>query len=111
MSLVLPQMPMCTRGSDGARTSHDDAETNLNPPPPPVPLTLADVIVALVNATADNARVLRELAHNQNNLDGVRIHQNQQRNATYMEFMETRPPVFAKAKEPLEANKWLQVIE
>jgi hypothetical protein len=28
-----------------------------------------------------------------------------------MEFMETHPLVFAKVKEPLEANEWLQVIE
>jgi hypothetical protein len=39
------------------------------------------------------------------------IHQNRPRNATYMEFMETHPLVFAKVKEPLEANEWLQVIE
>jgi hypothetical protein len=25
--------------------------------------------------------------------------------------METRPPVFAKGEEPLDAIKWLQVIE
>jgi hypothetical protein len=59
---------------------------------------LADAIAALVNATTDNARVLRELANNQNNEGGVHAHQNQQRNATYMEFMETCPPVFAKAE-------------
>jgi hypothetical protein len=28
-----------------------------------------------------------------------------------MEFMETRPPVFAKGEEPLDAIEWLQVIE
>ena len=102
---------MHTRGLDGAGTSRGDAEANINPPPPPVPPTLVDVIAALVNATADNARVLRELSHHQNNQAGVRIPQNQQRNATYMESMETRPPVFAKGEEPLEANEWLQVIE
>jgi hypothetical protein len=96
---------------EGDGTSCGDAEANFNPPPPPIPPTLVDAIVALVNATVDNARVLRELAHHQNNQAEVRIPQNQQRNATYMEFMETRPQVFAKAKERLEANEWLHVIE
>jgi hypothetical protein len=29
----------------------------------------------------------------------------------YMEFSETRPPIFVKAKEPLEADEWIQVME
>ena len=76
MSFVLLQMPMCTRGSNGAGTLRGDVEANLNPPPPPVSPMLADAIAALVNATADNSRVLRELAHHQNNQAGVCILQN-----------------------------------
>jgi hypothetical protein len=104
-------MPMCTRGSDGDGTSRGGAEADINPPPPLVPPTLADAIAALVNATANNARVLHEIAHHQNNQGGPRIPQNHQRNATYMEFMETRTPVFAKGEESLDAIEWLQVIE
>jgi hypothetical protein len=104
-------MPMRTRGLDGASTSRGGAEADINPPPPLVPPTLADAIAALVNATVDNARVLHEIAHHQNNQGGPRIPQNQRRNATYMEFMETRPPVFAKGEEPLDTIEWLQVIE
>lgn len=74
--LFLLQMPMRTRGSDGARTSHGDVEANINPPQPLAPPTLIDAIAALVNATADNSRVLRELAHHQNNQAGVCILQN-----------------------------------
>jgi hypothetical protein len=69
---VLLQMPMRTRGSDRAGTSRGGAEADINPPPP-VPPTLADAIGALVNATADNARVLHEIAHHQNNQGGPRI--------------------------------------
>ena len=50
------------------------------PDPPPVPLNLADAIVALVNVTVDNARLLRELAQsNQNMMQGNhgRNHQRQ----------------------------------
>jgi hypothetical protein len=67
-------MPMHTRGLDGAETSHGVVEANPDPPPPPVPPTLADAIVALVNATVDISRVLRELANNQNNQGGVHAH-------------------------------------
>jgi hypothetical protein len=51
-----------TRAQDRAGTSCGGEET---PNPPPVPPTLAEAIAALVNATADNTRFLRELARNQ----------------------------------------------
>jgi hypothetical protein len=101
---------MHTRGSDGAGTSRGGAEADINPPPP-VPPTLVDAIAAVVNANADNARVLHEIAHHQNNQGGPHFPQNQHRNATYMEFMETGLPVFAKGEEPLDAIECLQVIE
>ena len=46
----------------GASTLHDNDDI---PNPPPMPPTMADAIAALVNATAENARLLRELAQNQ----------------------------------------------
>ena len=70
---VLLQMPMRTRGSNGAGTSRGGAEADINPPPPPVPPTMADAIAALVNTTTNNARVLHEIAHHQNNQGGPRI--------------------------------------
>jgi hypothetical protein len=49
---------------DGTRTSQGG---NGVPNPPPVPPNLAEAMVALVNATAENARLLREMTqHNQN---------------------------------------------
>jgi hypothetical protein len=33
------------------------------------------------------------------------------RETTYANFLETRPPVFVKAEEPLEADEWLHVME
>jgi hypothetical protein len=55
-------MPSRTRGQDGAGTSRGREAT---PNPPPVPPTLAEAITALVNATADNTRFLREMAGQQ----------------------------------------------
>jgi hypothetical protein len=59
--LAYEQMPARTRGSDVASSSQA-GEDFLNPPL--VPSTLADAIAALVNATIDNAHLLRELAQN-----------------------------------------------
>jgi hypothetical protein len=60
--MLLPQMPSKTRAQDGASTSRGREST---PNPPPVPPTLDEAIAALVNATADNTRFLREMAGQQ----------------------------------------------
>jgi hypothetical protein len=52
-------MPSRTRAHDGAGTSRGREDT---PNPPPVSPTLVEAIAALVNATADNTRFLREMA-------------------------------------------------
>lgn len=69
MSYVLIQMSMCTHGSDGAGSSQGEKFTPN--PPPPIPPTLADAIAALVNATAENVRALREVINNQSNQHGA----------------------------------------
>jgi hypothetical protein len=85
---------------DGTGTSQagDNA-----PNPPPFPPTLAEAIAALVNATT-------LLAQNQNKNQGRRG-RNNGGETTYIDFTDTRPPVFSKADEPLEADDWLQTME
>jgi hypothetical protein len=58
----LLQMSSRTRAQDGAGTSRGGEET---PNPPPIPPTLAEAIAALIIATADDTRFLREMAGNQ----------------------------------------------
>jgi hypothetical protein len=106
--MLLPQMPSKTRAQDGAGTSRGREST---PNPPPVPPTLAEAIAALVNATADNTRFLREMAGQQFQQQGGRGYQQGPRETSYLDFSETRPPLFVKAEDPLEADEWLQVIE
>jgi hypothetical protein len=106
--MLLPQMPSKTRAHDGASTSRGREST---PNPPPVPPTLAEAIAALVNATADNTRFLREMAGQQFPQQGGRGYQQGPRETSYMDFSETRPPLFVKARDPLEADEWLRVIE
>jgi hypothetical protein len=33
------------------------------------------------------------------------------RETSYLDFSETRPPLFVKAEDPLEADEWMRVIE
>jgi hypothetical protein len=70
--MLLPQMPSKTRSQDAAGTSSGREST---PNPPPVPPTLAEAIAALVNATADNTRFLREMAGQQFPQQGGRGYQ------------------------------------
>ena len=101
-------MPSRTRAHDDAGTSRgqDDA-----PNPPPVLPTLAEAIAALVTATADNTRFIREMAGQQLQQQGGRAYPQGPRETSYLDFSETHPPLFVKAKDPLEANEWTRVIE
>jgi hypothetical protein len=101
-------MPSRTRAHDGAGTSRGREDT---PNPPPVPPTLAEAIAALINATIDNTRFLHEMAGNQFQQHGGRAPQQGPRESTYQEFSKTRPPLFIKAEEPLEADEWVRVME
>ena len=107
-NVSLPQMPSRTRAHDGAGTSRGREDT---PNPPPVPPTLAEAIAALVNATADNMRFLREMAGNQFQQHGGRAPPQGPRDTTYLEFSETRSPLFIRAEEALEADEWVRVME
>jgi hypothetical protein len=61
------------------------------------------LFAALVNATT-------LLAQNQNRNQGCRG-RNNGGETTYVDFTNTRPPMFSKADEPLEADDWLQTME
>jgi hypothetical protein len=51
------------------------------------------------------------MAGNQFQQHGGRAPPQGPRETTYMEFLETRPPLFIKEEEPLEADEWVRVIE
>jgi hypothetical protein len=107
-NVSLPQMPSRTRAHDGVGTSRGGEDT---PNPPSVPPTLAEAIAALVNTTADNTRFLREMVDNHFQQHGGRVPPQGPRDTTYLEFSETRPLLFVKAEEPLEADDWVRVME
>jgi hypothetical protein len=72
---------------------------------------LAEAIAALVNATANNTHFLREMAGQRYQQQGRRAYPQGPRETSYLDFSETRPPLFVKAKNPLEADEWIRVIE
>jgi hypothetical protein len=104
----LPQMPSRTRAQDGAGTSRGREATSN---PPPVPPTLAEAIAALVNATTENTRFLREMAGQQLPQQGERAYPQGPWETSYLDFSETRPPLFIKAEDPLEVDEWIRVTE
>ena len=102
-------MTQNTRCSDPGTS--DDA-TGTIPNPPPVPPNLAEAIATLMNATAENARFMREMVQNHQNQNQLGNRGRGRNNeTTYVDFTETRPPVFSTAEEPLEADDWLRTIE
>jgi hypothetical protein len=76
-------MPSRTRAHDGAGTSRGREDT---PNPPPVPPTLAKAIAALVNATADNTRFLREMVGNQFQQQRGRAYPQGPRETSYLDL-------------------------
>jgi hypothetical protein len=96
-------MPTRTRGHDGAvgrilQSHHVYLQLWRRPLLPCLMLQL-------------NTRLLREMAGNQIHPQGGQGQNQTPRDTTYMEFSETRPPVFVKADEPLEVNEWIHVME
>ena len=101
-------MPVHTRaGTSG--TQNDEI-----PPPPPLPANLAEAIAAFVNTATETNRLIRTMAQGEqspnrgNNHRGRRANQEE---TTYVDFTDTRPPVFHSAEEPLHADDWLRTME
>jgi hypothetical protein len=73
-----------------------------NPPPPPPAPTLTEAIAHLINASADNTRILQAMA--QNMAPGPHGRRDPRGNNTYADFLKTQSPIFIKENEPLEAD-------
>jgi hypothetical protein len=82
----------------GTSRGHGQSNTS-NPPREP---TIKETLATLVGTSTDNALMLQTLI--QDSLDP-------KADPTYCDFLETQPPVFYRAKEPLEAEDWVRTIE
>ena len=81
-------------------------EDNLPPPPSAV-----DVLACLLRSQSNIEAALRTIA--QNTAQGKHHRQGPKPNqySSYKDFLETNPPVFSKAEDPLQADNWLNTIE
>ena len=73
-----------------------------NPEPPPPP-TMAEVLMAIEVNRQHSERLLEQL-----------VQQGARRNTecnNLNDFLRSRPPTFAFAKEPLDADDWLRALE
>src|SRR5207247_2584168 len=83
-----------------AETSQQGAENN----PPPSPQTLAEVL-------AQQAQILQLLVQNKMQQQQLQERQGQPQTASYSDFAGTHAPTFTRAKDPLEADSWLRLME
>ena len=97
-----------TRTRAGAGSSHDGNGDDLPPPPPP---SAQEFFAQFLGSQRTMEEALRLIA--QNTAHG---HPQQQRtepnqHITFKEFLDTKPPIFKVAEEPLQADEWLNTIE
>ena len=79
-----------------------EPEGNGNPPLPP-PAGTAEVLAA-------QTEILRRLVQTQQQPRGGH-HAHQAQEVSYHDFLNTQPPLFTKADEPLDADAWIRTIE
>jgi hypothetical protein len=90
------------------RNGAENSQGNGNPPPPP---SLAQAIASILDSRDEQTKLLRQLIANFTHGG------NGARNAlapaltTYSDFTAMHPPLFTEAGEPLEADRWFQVME
>ena len=89
-----------TGGSDGCGNGNE----GLPPPPHPTP---AEMMAQLMEIQRSMGEVLRGLAQNVGQGLGRDQHQGPEPNqfSTFNDFLDTKPPIFMEAEEPLQADE------
>jgi hypothetical protein len=79
---------------------------NAPPPPPHPPVSLEQLL-----ATRNELMTLLIQNESRCGAEQPQHLQRQDMNMSYSEFLSTHPPLFSRAKDPLEANDWLRTRE
>ena len=92
--------------SRGTRGAENRANMNPSPPPPPSPAELMQMMV-------ENQRMLTETINRMANQGGRNAQEGPAPNqySSFKDFMDTKPPPFREAEEPLQAEQWLNTVE
>jgi len=93
-----------SRGTRGA-----EQRANMNPPPPPPPPNLAELMQMMV----ENQRLLTKTINKMANEGGRNAPNGPAPNqySSFKDFIDTKPPSFREAEEPLQAEEWLNTME
>jgi hypothetical protein len=91
----------------GAATNElrNAAHGTSSPPPPPLPPMSLEQLLAIQN------ELMRVLTENLMQREARLSHCHLGVETSYTDFLVTRPPTFAEAIDPLEADNWLRIIE
>jgi hypothetical protein len=81
-------------------------DDDLPPPPQPTP---TELMALLVEGQRTMANALRTIANR--DARGARQGPVPNQYSDFKDFLDTRPPLFKEAKEPLQADEWLNTIE
>ena len=87
------------------RTVDPSGEGASSQPPPPPPLTAVEQLVHNQN------EMFRLFLASQNNNAQAAAPPPQPRPTSYGDFWATQPPSFSEAKDPLEADNFLRIVE
>jgi hypothetical protein len=74
------------------------------PPPPPPPVSLEQLL-------ATQNEFMRVLMKKHVQCEACPPHRQPGVETSYTDFLATHPPTFTEAIDPLEADKWLRIIE
>ena len=98
-----------TRTRGWADTSHE-GDDDLPPPLYPTPV---EMMVQLLETQRFMGEVLCGLAQNTGHGQGRDQLQGPEPNqySDFKDFLDTKPPIFKEAEEPLQADEWLNTIE
>jgi hypothetical protein len=99
--LWILQMAYILRGGRGV-----EDEEQPPPPPPPTPVELMQTVV-------EGQRLLADAMHQLVNRDARHGRQGPEPNQhiDFKDFLDTKPPLFKEAEEPLQVDEWLNTIE
>ena len=87
-------------------TSAAGDDDDLPLPPPPTPTELMAIL-------AEGQRTMAEALRTIANRDGRGAHQGPEPNqySNFKDFLDTKPPIFKEAEEPLQDDEWLNTLE
>jgi len=93
-----------SRGTRGAEN-----RANMNPPPPPPPPNPGELMQMMV----ESQRLLTETINQMANQGGRNAQHGPAPNqySSFKDFMDTKPPSFREAEEPLQVEEWLNTVE